>query len=81
VTGLVTPFFASEPVQNFEGARATDPDAYAAFCRGLLERGVYPPPSRFEAWFVSLAHDEETVDRTLEAAAEVLAGMSYGGNR
>ena len=42
------------------------------FCRAMLERGVYPPPSQFEAWFVSLAHDEATIDRTLEAAAEAL---------
>jgi glutamate-1-semialdehyde 2,1-aminomutase len=38
----------------------------------MLDRGVYPPPSQFEAWFVSLAHDEETVDRTLAAASESL---------
>ena len=42
------------------------------FCRAMLDRGVYPPPSQFEAWFVSLAHDEATIDRTLEAAAESL---------
>ena len=45
---------------------------HARFCRALLERGVYPPPSQFEAWFVSLAHDEAAIDRTLEAAAEAL---------
>jgi glutamate-1-semialdehyde 2,1-aminomutase len=39
----------------------------------MLERGIYPPPSQFEAWFVSLAHDEEAVDRTLEAAEASLA--------
>ena len=39
----------------------------------MLDRGVYPPPAQFEAWFVSLAHDEAAVDRTLEAAAESLA--------
>ena len=38
----------------------------------MLDRGIYPPPSQFEAWFVSLAHDEATIDRTLEAAAESL---------
>ena len=47
-------------------------EAHARFCRALLDRGVYPPPSQFEAWFVSLAHDEATIDRTLEAAAEAL---------
>jgi glutamate-1-semialdehyde 2,1-aminomutase len=38
----------------------------------MLERGVYPPPSQFEAWFVSLAHDEAAIDRTLAATAESL---------
>ncbi len=38
----------------------------------MLERGVYPPPSQFEAWFVSLAHDEESIERTLAAASEAL---------
>jgi glutamate-1-semialdehyde 2,1-aminomutase len=39
----------------------------------MLERGIYPPPSQFEAWFVSLAHDEAAIDRTLAAADEALA--------
>ncbi len=72
VCGLVTPFFSDEPVRDFAGASACDLDAYGAFCQALLERGVYPPPSQFEAWFVSLAHDEEAVDRTVAAAAEAL---------
>ena len=70
--GLATLFFSSEPIRDFDGARACDTEAHARFCRAMLERGVYPPPSQFEAWFVSLAHDEATVDRTLEAAAESL---------
>ncbi len=68
--GLTTLFFSAEPVHDFDGARACDSDAHARFCRAMLDRGVYPPPSQFEAWFVSLAHDETTVDRTLEAAAD-----------
>jgi glutamate-1-semialdehyde 2,1-aminomutase len=71
--GLVTLFFSAAPVRDFDGARACDTEAHARFCRALLDRGVYPPPSQFEAWFVSLAHDEASVDRTLEAAAESLA--------
>ncbi len=71
--GLVTLFFTAEPVRDFDGARACDLEAHARFCNALLDRGIYPPPSQFEAWFVSLAHDEATVDRTLEAAAEALA--------
>jgi glutamate-1-semialdehyde 2,1-aminomutase len=70
VCGLVTPFFSSVPVRDFEGASACDLDAYGRFCRALLDRGVYPPASQFEAWFVSLAHDEAAIDRTAAAAAE-----------
>ena len=70
--GLVTLFFADAPVEDFEAAIACDTDAHANFCRALLDRGVYPPPAQFEAWFVSLAHDEASVDRTLAAAAESL---------
>jgi glutamate-1-semialdehyde 2,1-aminomutase len=71
--GLVTLFFSADPVSDFAGAAACDLEAHAAFCRAMLDRGVYPPPSQFEAWFVSLAHDEESIDRTLEAAAASLA--------
>ncbi len=70
--GLLTLFFSAEPVTDFAGAAACDLDAHARFCRAMLERGVYPPPSQFEAWFVSLAHDDAAIDRTLEAAAESL---------
>jgi glutamate-1-semialdehyde 2,1-aminomutase len=70
--GLATLFFSPEAPTDFASASACDLDAHARFCRALLEHGVYPPPSQFEAWFVSLAHDEAAVDRTLEAAAEAL---------
>jgi glutamate-1-semialdehyde 2,1-aminomutase len=70
--GLATLFFSAEPVADFAAASACHLAAHARFCRAMLERGIYPPPSQFEAWFVSLAHDEEAIDRTLEAAAESL---------
>jgi glutamate-1-semialdehyde 2,1-aminomutase len=70
--GLLTLFFSPDPVTDFAAASACDLDAHARFCRALLARGVYPPPSQFEAWFVSLAHDEATIDRSLEAVAEAL---------
>ena len=44
-----------------------------AWCRELLSRGVYPPPSQFEAWFPSLAHTTEQIERTVEAAAAAFA--------
>jgi glutamate-1-semialdehyde 2,1-aminomutase len=67
--GLLTVFFSTDPVRDYAGARACDLEAFGAWCRGLLARGVYPPPSQFEAWFPSLAHDREHVERTVEAAA------------
>jgi glutamate-1-semialdehyde 2,1-aminomutase len=77
--GLVTVFFSELAVSDFEGARACDLDAYAAWCRELLSRGVYPPPSQFEAWFPSLAHSEEHLERTLEAAAAAFARVAGSG--
>jgi glutamate-1-semialdehyde 2,1-aminomutase len=70
--GLLTLFFSHEPVADFAAAAACDLEAHAGFCRAMLDRGIYPPPSQFEAWFVSLGHDEAAIDRTLEAAAESL---------
>ena len=68
--GLLTVFFSDSPVTDYEAAAACDLDAYGAWCRALLERGVYPPPSQFEAWFPSLAHTDEDAQRTLDAARE-----------
>ena len=76
VCGLLTVFFNDEPVSDFAAASACDLDAHARFCRALLERGVYAPPSQFEAWFLSLAHDEAAIDRTVEAAAEAFQDVS-----
>ena len=73
VPGLVTPFFAEEAPRDFAGASACDLDAYGRFARGMLDRGIYPPASQFEAWFVSLAHDEAAIERTVDAAAEAFA--------
>jgi glutamate-1-semialdehyde 2,1-aminomutase len=74
-TGLLTLFFAPEPPRDYEQAKACDTDAYAAFCRGMLDRGIYLPPSQFEAWFPSLAHTDAHVERTVAAASEVLAEL------
>jgi glutamate-1-semialdehyde 2,1-aminomutase len=74
--GLLTVFFSERPVRDYAAAAKSDIDAYAAWCRGLLARGVYPPPSQFEAWFPSLAHTEADIDRTVEAAAEAFAELT-----
>jgi glutamate-1-semialdehyde 2,1-aminomutase len=72
VPGLLTLFFSEEAPRNFAEASACDTEAYGRFCRAMLERGVYPPPSQFEAWFPSLAHDSESIAATVEAAGESL---------
>ncbi len=73
VPGLLTVFFSERPVFSYAGAAACDTDAYGAWCRALLARGVYPPASQFEAWFPSLAHTEADVARTVQAAGEAFA--------
>jgi glutamate-1-semialdehyde 2,1-aminomutase len=70
--GLLTLFFSDEAPADYEGARACDARAHAAFCREMLDRGIYLPPSQFEAWFPSLAHGQGHLERTLEAAGEAL---------
>jgi glutamate-1-semialdehyde 2,1-aminomutase len=74
--GLLTVFFSADPVTDYEGAKACDLDAYAAWCRGLLARGVYAPASQFEAWFPSLAHTPEHVARTVAAATAAFAELA-----
>jgi glutamate-1-semialdehyde 2,1-aminomutase len=73
--GLLTVFFSERPVRSFADAQKCDLDAHAAWCRELLARGVYPPPSQFEAWFPSLAHTSEQLERTVEAAAAAFASL------
>jgi len=72
-TGLLTVFFSEEPVRDYEDAKRCDTERYAAFCRAMLDRGVYLPPSQFEAWFPSLAHTDAQVERTIDAAREAFA--------
>jgi glutamate-1-semialdehyde 2,1-aminomutase len=74
-TGLLTVFFSEVPVRDYDDAKACDTERYAAFCRGMLDRGVYLPPSQFEAWFPSLAHSGAHIDRTVEAARETLEAL------
>ncbi len=73
--GLVTLFFAATPPTDYDAARACDLDEHAAFCRAMLDAGVYLPPSQFEAWFPSLAHSEAHVERTVTAAREALEAL------
>ena len=67
VGSLLTPFFRPAPPRNMQEAAESDTARFAEVFRQLLARGVLPPPSQFEAWFVSAAHSEDDVDITLKA--------------
>jgi glutamate-1-semialdehyde 2,1-aminomutase len=69
---LVTPFFTAQPVRDLQSALTADTVRYAAFFRGMLARGIYPPPSQFEAWFISGAHTERDIEKTVKAARATL---------
>jgi glutamate-1-semialdehyde 2,1-aminomutase len=70
VGAMATLFQSQDQVRNFDDAQRSDTGRYAALFRHLLERGIYIAPSQFEAMFVSLAHGDEEIDRTLQAVAE-----------
>jgi len=65
---VVTPFFTASPVRDYRSALTANTTAYAAFFRSMLARGIYPPPSQFEAWFLSAAHTDRDVAKTVAAA-------------
>jgi glutamate-1-semialdehyde 2,1-aminomutase len=73
VGSMWTPFFSARAVRSWDDASGVDTRGYAAFFRGMLARGVLLPPSQFECSFVSAAHGEEEVARTLDAAGAALA--------
>jgi glutamate-1-semialdehyde 2,1-aminomutase len=70
VGAMATLFMSDEPVRDFDDAQRCDRERYGALFRHLLERGIYVAPSQFEALFVSLAHGDEEIDRTIEAVVD-----------
>ena len=68
VGSVLTPFFTDRPVRDYASATSANTDLYARFFREMLARKVYPPPSQFEAWFLSAAHTVKDVDTTIAAA-------------
>jgi glutamate-1-semialdehyde 2,1-aminomutase len=73
--GMLGFAFAAEPVRNFADAQAADHDLYARFFRAMLDRGVWLPPSGYEAMFVSAAHRKEDIDAIVNAAGEALRAV------
>jgi glutamate-1-semialdehyde 2,1-aminomutase len=76
VPGLLTPFFRAGAVINYADAASCNLEAYGAWCRALLNSGIYPPASQFEAWFPSLAHTAEDLDRTIDAARDAFEELT-----
>ncbi|TPW16013.1 MAG: glutamate-1-semialdehyde 2,1-aminomutase, partial [bacterium] len=76
VGSLLTLFFASGPIRNYAEAGAADRGAFGRFHRAMLERGVFLPPSQFEAWFLSTAHRPADIEATRAAARESFALLS-----
>jgi glutamate-1-semialdehyde 2,1-aminomutase len=75
VGSLLTTFLGVEPVANAEDARRSDVAKFARFFHAMLERGIYLPPSQFEAMFISLAHTDADLDQTIAAARESLRSL------
>ena len=76
VGSILTGFFAEGPVNSLVGVERADTEQYGRYFHAMLERGVYLAPSQFEAGFVSLAHTDEDIDRTVAIIAEALAAIS-----
>jgi glutamate-1-semialdehyde 2,1-aminomutase len=72
---LLTVFFTNEAVTDFESAKRSDVERYAAYFRSMLDRGVFLAPSQFEAMFVSAAHSDDEIAVTIEAAGESLTAL------
>jgi glutamate-1-semialdehyde 2,1-aminomutase len=68
VASMWTVFFTADPVRSWDGAGAVDRDAYGRFFRAMLAQGILLPPSAFESAFLSVAHDDALIDRTIAAA-------------
>jgi len=75
VGSMWTLYFGPVRVETMSDVRAADREKYARFFHGMLERGIYLPPSQFEAAFLSDAHGDAEIDRTLEAADEAMEGL------
>jgi glutamate-1-semialdehyde 2,1-aminomutase len=72
---LLTLFFCDQPIKNYADAKKSDTAKFGKFFQAMLERGIFLPPSQFEALFVSAAHSEADIDRTITAARESLASF------
>lgn len=69
-------FFGEHPVTDFASAKASDADKYKGYYANMLEQGIYLAPSAFEACFVSIAHDENSIQKTIDGAVKSFNSLS-----
>jgi glutamate-1-semialdehyde 2,1-aminomutase len=70
---LLSVFFSKHAVTDYGSARAVDHAAYARFFHGMLDRGVYPPPSGYEGWFLGTAHGDSEIERVISSARDAIS--------
>jgi len=75
VGSMLSTFFTDEAVMDYESADSSDTDLYGKYFQGMLEKGIYLSPSQFEAMFLSTAHSRDDLDKTINAAREVLSEL------
>ncbi|MHB1768955.1 MAG: aspartate aminotransferase family protein, partial [Phycisphaerae bacterium] len=75
---MITPFFSPDgaPVHNYADALRCDQAAFSKFFQVLLDEGVLIPPSQFEAWFVSAAHSEKDIEKTIALAEKAMRAVA-----
>ena len=78
---ILTPFFTDRPVREYESATSANTAHYARFFRGMLARGIYPPPSQFEAWFIYAAHTTADIDKTIATARAAMRDVKKARTR
>jgi len=76
VGSMFTLFFTDRPVTDWTSAARSDCERFGRYFRAMLDHGVYLPPSQFEAAFVSTAHSDSDIDRTIDAARQLMAGLA-----
>jgi glutamate-1-semialdehyde 2,1-aminomutase len=76
VGSMICCFFSDRPVRNFADTQNCDTEAFKVFFAHMLDQGVMIPPSQFETWFVSTAHDQARIEQTLEAARAAFAAVA-----
>ena len=72
---MMTPFFTNKNVYNFEDVKKTNQKMFQKYFHGMLDEGVFIPPSAFEAWFLSIAHTEDLLKKTLSAHEAVITKL------